>query len=556
MAGKEKVFVIGIDGATFDLLMPWIKEGKMPTLQRLINQGAWGHLESVFPPLTPVAWSSFMTGKNPGKHGIFNFMYRQQGSYNLKPISFSDVDGKTLWRIINDNGLKVGVMNVPLTYPPEEVEHFLISSFLSPMSADNQSYPQNLVDELKKELGKYLIHPIKVREGNNFSQMLLEKYEMIKNRTEAALYLMKKYECDFFMVHYLASDSMQHEFWHLADEDHPQFDSKLARKHKDILLNFFTKLDQYISQLVSNLKSDTTLVIMSDHGFGRITNFLHLNTWLLKEGFLALKKNPLTGLKYLLFKIGITPSLFYRLAMKVNLAWLSRNVDLSKKTSLLKKFFLSLEDVDWQNTRAYSLGYYGFGQVNINLKGREPLGCVEPGEEEKALLEKLQQRLKEIKDPFTGERIVESVKKRTELFQGKHLKSAPDLFLFPHNFETISLDVSGFSSHRVIERTFGHTGSHRPNGIILLRGEHIKENSQIKGAQITDLAPTILYLLGLPIPKDMDGKVLTSAIKETSLRQKEAKFYHEKDAPERKKMTFSGKEEEEIKQKLSDLGYL
>jgi predicted AlkP superfamily phosphohydrolase/phosphomutase len=153
-----KVFVIGLDGATFDLIRPWAASGKLPTFKKLMDSGAWSELRSTVPPVTASAWSSFMTGKNPGAHGLFDFMQRRDDSYDLTPVSARDRDGKAVWDLISDAGKKVIVMNVPVTWPPQPVNGLLITGMLTPRSADNYTYPRELADELREHIGEYIVY--------------------------------------------------------------------------------------------------------------------------------------------------------------------------------------------------------------------------------------------------------------------------------------------------------------------------------------------------------------------------------------------------------------
>ena len=185
-----------------DLLGPWCEQGLLPTLSEILARGTHGNLLSTYPPLTGPAWASFMTGKSPGNHGAFEFFRRQEGSYSQTLSGPSSIKGKSLWRILSDSGKRVGVMNVPLTYPPEEVNGFLISGLLTPRNCSDWAYPRELIEELTDNLGSYLIHHDEKYTKSNAENLLEEQYRILKSRTEAALYLMKAKEWDFFMVHY------------------------------------------------------------------------------------------------------------------------------------------------------------------------------------------------------------------------------------------------------------------------------------------------------------------------------------------------------------------
>src|SRR5512135_727140 len=188
-----KVFCIGLDGATFDLIRPWAESGQLPTFKKIMDGGAWSELRSTVPPVTASAWSSFMTGKNPGAHGLFDFMQRRRDSYDLAPVSVLDRDGKAVWDLIGEAGKKVIVMNVPVTWPPQPVNGLLITGMLTPRGAENYTYPRELADELRSHIGEYIVYSDEVYSkgrGDIFMQAL--KYSA-EQRTRAAEYLMQKY---------------------------------------------------------------------------------------------------------------------------------------------------------------------------------------------------------------------------------------------------------------------------------------------------------------------------------------------------------------------------
>jgi predicted AlkP superfamily phosphohydrolase/phosphomutase len=319
MSEKRRVFVVAWDGATLDLLWPWCEEGRLPTLRRMLERGAHGRLTSTYPPLTGPAWASFMTGKSPGNHGVFEFFHRREDGYSQVLSGPSSIGGKSLWRLLSEAGKKVGVINVPLTYPPEEVNGFLITGLLTPHDCDDWAYPRELIEELKGNLGDYLLHHDEKYTKSNVDNLLAEQYRILQSRTEAALYLMRAREWDFFMVHYYGPDRMIHEFWHLMDPSHPQHDPQEYSKYGNVVLDFFQELDASLGRLLSELDEDDVFLLMSDHGMGRVTKFLNVNSWLLREGFLSVKGGLASRLRYALFRWGFNYYSLGKLVLRMGL---------------------------------------------------------------------------------------------------------------------------------------------------------------------------------------------------------------------------------------------
>jgi len=255
------------------------------------------------------------------------------------------------------------------------------------------------------------------------------------------------------------------------------------------------------------------LVVMSDHGFGPFHKFIHVNNWLLRENFMQLKPGARTRIKHALFRSGFSPMNVYDTLMRLGFGALKREVVRGQGQGLLKTLFLSFEDVDWGRTQAYSLG--NVGQIRINLAGREPFGCVQPGAEYEQVRSSIIERLATLRDPKTGEAVVETVYRREELYSGDYLDEAPDIVFLPRRLEYFGFGEYEFGSHKIIEAMKrGISGTHRMNGIFMAYGAAVRKGVEIQNANLTDLAPTILHLMGEAVPAHMDGRVLAAALRE------------------------------------------
>jgi predicted AlkP superfamily phosphohydrolase/phosphomutase len=556
MSNKHRILVIGLDGATFDVLLPLAREGLLPNISKFMTEGARGELKSVLPPITGPAWASFMTGKNPGKHGVFEFLKKAPDNTEY-PISSSEVDGKALWEILSEAGRDVVVINVPVTYPPRKVKGVLLGDFLTPKGRRDFGYPDGIVEELEGLFGPYRLYISEVYSPDRVDKVLDELFEVLDYRVKTASYLMNTRPWDFFMVHIWGTDRIQHELWHIIDTTHPNHDKEVASRNRDRVLDYYRKVDEAVGTLAELAGRDASVMVISDHGFGPIEKFLSFNVWLLDEGILRLKRAPLSILKYALFKLGITPELGYKLSMRFGFAKLRLSKGVGGRVGLFRRvnsLFLSLADVDWSKSRAYSKGNYG--QIFINLKGREPHGIVEPGEEYERVVSDITSRLGKITDPDTGKRIIGSIYKTVDMYKGPHVKDAPDIAFLPYDMRYKALGTVDFTTHRFIEPVYGNYGDHRVEGILIAAGPPFKKGAIVRSAELIDIAPTVLYAMGEKIPDDMDGKVLTEALDEVFAAGHAVEYAHASGAAGMEDAGYEEGEKEEIMKRLKDLGYV
>jgi len=513
-----KVLVIGLDGATFDLLRPWIEAGELPNLQRLMRQGASGKLRSTLPPISASSWISFATGVNPGKHGVVDFVYPGSGSYKVTMVNATACRTRSLWNWLNDAGRRVGLLGIPTTYPPEPVDGFIVSGFLAPGPDSEWAYPPDLKQELLAELGQFMLAPDeRYRSSPWLDRFLDDLTASVENRTRAALYLMSRKPWDLFTVVYWDTDMVQHETWRLVDPAHPRHDSAEAAAQREQILAFHRKVDADVGRLLASDSvdlADTLVVVMSDHGFGPVHSFFLTNNWLASLGLLAFKRNPWTAFKQLLFRLGYTPLNMFRIARALGLGRLRKKVRFQQKASLINRIFLSFDDVDWARTKAFSIG--SFGQVYINLAGVRPQGIVQPGHEYEEIKGSIAQAALSLRDPRTGQPLVERVYRRDEIYSGPYVDRAPDLIVQPRGWEYMAFGHADFGSNKLVEPITGMSGHHRPDGMVILSGPGVKPGVVLEGASILDLTPTILHAMGAAVPQDLDGRVLGEAFEASS----------------------------------------
>ena len=557
---SKKVLFIGLDGSTFDVLDPLIEQGLMPRLQRFISEGVCSPLETTIPPITPTAWVSFATGTNPGKHGVLEFLLRRKGSGELPdtPISSRTRDGLPFWDILGNLGKPGIVTNMPVTYPPQMVNGVMVADFLTPRGRTDFTYPESLRQEIESKFGDYQLYITEVYAPGNVDKMLDQFFEELEYKTKVNLYLMRNYPWEVFVTHYWSTDRFQHELWHILDKTHPFFSQKEYDAHIKRIHEYWRAVDATLGTLFDAASDDTTIFMGSDHGFGPIYKFLCFNVWLMDEGLLVLKRDDQTRLKKALFKLGLTPDLGYRTAMKLGLAHLRLSVGVTNRSKLMKlvnSLMLSLEDVDWSRTKAFSKGNYG--QIFINLKGREKHGIVEPGAEYEQIMQEMITRLRKLTDPQTRQPLIGPIWRPEDLYTGAHTEEAPDLQFLPVDMTNKPLGTLDLTSNKFITPVYGNSGDHRMHGIMLGRGANLRNGLRFDSARIIDYAPTILHTLGVEIPEDMDGRVLTEIftdayMRENPVRMSGASVYEGASDID----VMSDEDSEEIRERLRALGYL
>lgn len=552
-----KTLIIGLDGATFDLIGPWIKRGYLPTLAKLMKEGSWGELETVFPPITPAAWSSFLTGKNPGKHGIYDFLYREKGKYTTAPNNRLTRKATDFWKIFNKYGFSTGLINIPMTYPPAKLKGYMITGIMTPRTEIfekvNYTYPDSLKGEIKNNVGEYIIHPkIPYRKGKVY-QVYKELIEDLEIKSKTIQYLFGKYPTDIAMFVIGGTDKIQHDLYHLIDPNHHRYDEAEAKKDSHFILDYYKRVDNKIKIVTENFCDENTLVVvMSDHGMGPIYKWIYLNNWLMKNGYLSLKRTPITLIKKFLFILGFTPSNIYRLLLRFGFS--KAKISFQAREKFISKLFLSWKDIDWMHTHAYSRGH--IGQMFINKIRREPEGIVSD-KEYSNLKEEIESKLSSLTDS-SGVKVVEKILDRNKVYSGLYKEESADILFMPYHLEYMALGTSAFTSNKIIELSFGNTGDHRMNGIFIIKGKGIKKNYRIKNATIVDIVPNLLFWHNLPIDKEMDGKILKDIYEDKFFSSKKITFTNK--LIKRKQKTteeaYPEEESESIKKALKDLGYL
>lgn len=515
MNGKSpgKTIVVGLDGATFDLIKPWAEEGHLPNLKRMMEEGAYGELGSTLPPMTAPAWTAFATGCNPGKHRLYDWIAREPDSYRFTPVTALDGMAPTIYSLLSEQGRKVVSLNVPMTYPPTPVNGVMVSGMPTPSTNVRFTYPEQTYQEILDAVGDYILYPDpgEAYSDSGIDSFLDKLYRAADLRIQTFAYLRGRENPDFAMMVFNGTDTISHAMWKFMDPTHPLHAPSKFEKYGNAIRDYYHHVDGLLGGMLATLDDGTTLIVMSDHGFGPFHKFIHVNNWLIREGFMSIKSGMLSRIKKASFQAGFSPMNVYNLLMQLGFGRLKREVVRGQGQDMLKSLFLSFEDVDWSRTEAYSLG--NVGQIYLNVAGREPSGCVQPGEAYERIRSQIMDRLLELRDPNTRERVVEAVYRREEIYHGDYLDKAPDIVFMPTRLEYFGFGEYEFGSHKIIEAMErGISGTHRMNGVFLAYGAAVEPGVEVTGASLIDLAPTILHLMSAPIPEHMDGRILKEVI--------------------------------------------
>ncbi len=542
---KTKILMVGWDGATFDILLPLAKEGRLPNFARLMQNGSWGRMSSTIPPLTPVAWTTISTGVNPGRHGIFDAMSFSRQELKVRFVNARARRVKPVWTILSEAGRKVGVMNVPVTYPPDRVDGFCIPGMFSPEGAPDFMHPAALMQEIEKNCGRYLLECRQVDDPDEYLKLILE---MVDYRERAALYLQKKFDPDFFFVAFMASDRVQHFFWKYLDKTHPHHS-----RHRDSIAKVYERLDKTLGRLIDAAGGDTAVVMVSDHGSGPLKKAFFLNNWLAKNGYLKLKQDPgevfrpgkrskvISGIKKSIKRI-IPESVLNN----IRKAPAGDGVNPERGSEELSAF---IRLIDWEGTTAFSEGVAGGIFINRDNVSDENYG---------ALIEDIRKRLLELRDGDVS--VIDAIYASRDVYSGDALSSAPDLIpICAPGYQVIAPNEffffgSGYSDALFIPHRW--SGRHEMEGIFVASGRAVEQGKTLKNITVQDVAPMVLYLMGSDIPDGLDGRVCLEAIKKDYASENPVKYTKQDVSSKAGPAGFSEREEKEITDKLKSLGYM
>ena len=634
LRGTEfKTVVLGFDGVDPDLVEQWIDQ--LPNIRRLSETGTLMPLGTTCPPETPVAWSTFATGMNPGKHGIFDFLRRDPETYFpeiglltiekakflfgtfpvAKPKLTNNRKGIPFWKHLDSSGIATTNLRMPLAFPPEPLDwgttwsglgvpdirgtwgtfYYLASDLTQwdlsdtefggrliklefednlaravidgpadpraqeqvrievpleiTLNAESSGVTIRLLDqeqtveegrwsdwyrfefpagpfvslkgisrfyvlETFPEVRLYLMPisldptnpPVPISEPGNFTGSLADQFGYFKtlgwihetwglneerideqeflddlfrsmnDLEKVVLDALDRDQSSLYTTVFMATDHVSHMFYRLIDPDHPRYDEALVEEYGDAILWVYQKMDSIIGEVLARLDEEDLLLVISDHGFHSWRKEFNTNTWLVRNGFMALKT--------------------------------TQEGEGTKKLADMFSGGSFFPNVDWSKTRAYALG---IGHIYINLKGRESQGIVEPGEEYQLVMEEVRRKILQYKDPDTGEQVLHNAYFRDEIYTGDQVEHAGDIQLtFNSGYRTSWQTCLGSVPELIVVANLKKwSGDHCASDPSDTAG-FLVSNKRVAtpDPNIMDIAPTLYEVFGVEIPDAVDGKPL------------------------------------------------
>ena len=497
-----RVLVIGWDGADWRLLQPLIEQGYLPNLQQCLGRAAHGELTSTIPPVTAAAWGSFMTGLAPSGHGLLGWQLPLDAGLKRSWINATAIQAPTLWEMLGRAGRRLGVLNVPLTYPPPALNGELVSGMLTPSVAAHFTHPPELKDALLRALPGYVFDvemqrtERDTRSARGVQRFLDELERALDHRERALEFLWERGPFDFFMTVLETPDRLQHALYQFASGQATESRADWPAV-RDAVVALYRRCDAVLGWLLDRSDEETTVLLLSDHGFGPLRAVWHLNDWLAAGGYMRWLAGT-EGPSRLASRLrGVVGSVKHRLPAK----WVERG-----RAALGPR-----HAVDWPATVAYA-GLPTEEGIWLNVRGREPLGIVEPGAAYEALRDGLLDAVRAFRDPYSGEPVVERAYRREEVHRGPFAWRAPDIVLTLRAGYKVTPgrgmhSVSGKSRGTIRQVEAEGRGIHRRQGIIAMAGPGVP-GGPLLGAALPDLLPTVLSAFGLAVPPGLDGHSL------------------------------------------------
>ena len=509
MSGTTPVLAFAFSEASFELVDRWSASGQLPTFQRLREQGTWGALQSGTPYITPLMWSTILTGTNPGRHGVFDFWQRGDDG------EFREIDRRTirepcLWDILAKAGRSVGLWNVPLTYPPPKVTGYAVSGQDAPGAHPSVAHPRSLYTDIVQQCGGL---PFKeIFPGGRRKADYLSLFDAdAARRSEVAEFLTRHHPVDFQLIYNSATAMAQHYFW--GDMSAAESDP-----YRDVVLRAFQGMDMLLARTIAAAPPNARVFVFSECGAGPLRRGVDLNLWLSRIGLLQCRTTaaPETpgapaGMR------GVVRGLRHHAQRHLPLnvqRMLNHHLRPLKRWVQLRS---ELSFVDWSRTRAFARGKEG--NLFVNLAGRESHGIVKQGSEYEAVRDELIEALLALREPGSDLPVVVAARRREDVFEGPSLANAPDVIVDWRNGEYMPAEQGQFGGEVFCERwreymSWPTSGSHRANGIFLAAGPGIARG-RLDSVRLVDLAPTLLHAAGVATPANLEGRVATGLFTST-----------------------------------------
>ena len=487
----RRALVIGLDGATWDLFEPLVARGRLPILRSLLETSRRGVLRAPFPPVTAPSWTTFATGVDPGRHGVFDFFELVPGRYRKRVIDLSRWPVQPIWRRVEAAGGSAVVVNFPTLARAEQCRGASVAGMLAPAEADSIFEPRVLYDELRRELGEYRVDtPWPGGGPRSIPAYCAAVGRCTRERGRWARRILERRPWNLALVVFVTPDRLQHKVWEAlwrARLNDPVNDPQGAAA-----LAALDAMDQAIGELITTTRADDDVVLVSDHGFGPARGVFEPNVLLAEAGVLAPRALRVAAA---------------RAGKAARSAWRRSSVSQRGRAAAgvgettTGRAFESL--IDWRRTRAFALSTTDMG-IYVNSTDRFPQGCVRGEAEREKVVREVVDALQGARDPRTGSRLSIRARRREEIFAGELLRNAPDV--------CFTVAEGAIHSGTRVDAPLLHDaeflrgdGNHRREGIYAYRGAGVAPGYDRRGAEMRDMAPTILQRIGVDRGEGLDG---------------------------------------------------
>lgn len=455
---KKKVFIFGIDGAPPELIFDkWLPE--LPNIKKLMDQGCYARINSTIPPSTIIAWNAMLSGKDPSELGIFSYTYKDSAGKS-KIVNSSKINCRLIWDVLSEKDKRSVALYVPLSYPVSKINGVMVGGFLTPALNENSAHPKEILEKIQSYPNSEIFFDVAVGLAGHKAVPIQELLDKTYKMTEMQLDLLKetltKQDWDFFISVMIGTDRLQHMLWRHFDKTHRKFIENSP--HKNSLKDYYIYLDKKLGEILELVDENTTVIVTSDHGMVKQEGKININNWLMQEGYLVLKE----GLNF------------------------------------TEKKRFNTDFVDMDKTLAYGGGAYN-ARVYIN---KDNVG------DYKSFRDQLSAKIKEITDD-KGNKLDTKVYYAEEVYENPDNKECPDLTVYFDDLRWASNPDLGQTGLYSWETAVGaDSAGHSRQGSFVIAGKNIEQKGNIGEIEIRQVAPTVLKILEVEKPEDINVKPL------------------------------------------------
>jgi predicted AlkP superfamily phosphohydrolase/phosphomutase len=459
---NRRVLVLGLDCAGPQLVFEQLRSD-LPVLSQLMEQGTWGELESSIPCITVPAWASMLSSRDPGVLGCYGFRNRVDYGYGeMQTANSTTIKAKRVWDYVAEAGRDSVVIGVPQTYPIQPMRGHMVSDLLTPGQESAFAFPAIFKQEVLNLVPNYAFD-VKDFRTTDKARLLSQIIDMTESQFKLVQHCLKTKSWDFFMYVNIGVDRIHHGFWRYHDPEHRLHEPTSPYVHA--IRDYYKLIDRYIGEILEIIGDEVMVLVVSDHGVRRMDGGICLNEWLWRNGWLWLKTAPEEG--------KLTP--------------------------------VEKVEVDWARTKAWASGGY-YGRVFLNVAGREAQGVILHNQYQ-SVRDELAQLIAAIADP-------EGTPLNTTVFKPENIYTqvrgiAPDLLVYFGDLHWRAVGSLGHGRHYTLENDTGpDDANHAPQGMFILYEPGRTGDGQVSNHQLMDIAPTILDRMGLPVPHEMQGRII------------------------------------------------